>query len=977
MKVVIFLFFILCNLSTAQQPVSIHLTEKDGLPDKEFYGVIEDSKGFLWFAGNKGLTRFDGENYKTFSHPEKRGLSVFEIHVDQQDRIWCVNISGQIFYVQNDEMVLFKDLQNDLKGNLPELAIYDHQLVVSSYLFVRVFDLKTNFEIKEIKNTNTDIALKPLITEDKVVFTYRNDLYTLGNNKPQLWCNLPKDLKAFNRARDVIDLTTYIGKDRTLIIYQNNNQEKFIELLDHNTWKQISVPDVLDGVRIIQVKKIADDIWVCTSKGVLLMQLIDDVLIYKNTLLDDVFSTDIIKDRDDNHWVTTTSNGIFVLPNIHIETIKLPENTGDSRVLETNGNETLYIGTSTGAAFQYDLEHKSLEQLNINGTRAVSEIIYDPYREQKSFLQDIEVTTLGKNNSIVSNLINFSTVKKGHVISPDSIMIVSSNSANVVNYKAQERDNNEYTINILKRGYTCYYDPITQDKYFAMIDEFLKINSNGKRTLLKDKNRGSIITGSIDMDNRSHLWAATFNNGLFEFKNDEVIKKWSEEDGLLSNNINKIKADGDFLWITTDRGIQRLSLKNNTFKNLTKQDGIPSYSINDIEIINNYVLFASNAGVFKIDRELTFKNFNPIEVYFTAVEINNKKVALQSSYQLPQEESQFQITFNSNGLRAMTSGNYEYRLSGLFEQWKRIPKGTNNITFTTIPQGNYTLQLRAVDTDGKTSDLEEVILEVTLPFYKENWFWIAVMLLSITGIVFYYRWKLRFRESEKNRQLLTLQKEKEMVNLKLENLRSQMNPHFVFNALNSIQEYILKNQREMAGDYLGKFADLIRTYLDHSVKGRITLQEEVDSLNMYLELEQLRFEERLQYTIVINMEEQPDHFLIPTMLIQPYVENALKHGLLHIEGERLLTIKFTQDLEQHRIICTVDDNGVGREKSKEIQSKRIKLHKSFATKATDDRISLLNYVLEKEASIETTDKFNGDKATGTLVTIKIPYTTEE
>jgi len=245
----------------------------------------------------------------------------------------------------------------------------------------------------------------------------------------------------------------------------------------------------------------------------------------------------------------------------------------------------------------------------------------------------------------------------------------------------------------------------------------------------------------------------------------------------------------------------------------------------------------------------------------------------------------------------------------------------------------------------------------------------------MTGLILYYRRQLRFRESEKNKQLLILQEEKEMVNLKLENLRSQMNPHFVFNALNSIQEYILKNQREKAGDYLGKFADLIRTYLDHSVKGRITLQEEIDSLNMYLELEQLRFEERLQFIISMDMRIKTDLILIPTMLIQPYVENALKHGLLHIEGERILTIKFTQDLEKHCIICTVDDNGIGREKSKEIQSKRIKLHKSFATKATDDRISLLNYVLEKEASIETIDKFNGDKATGTLVTIKIPYTT--
>ncbi|GAK95132.1 hypothetical protein JCM19298_909 [Nonlabens ulvanivorans] len=119
MRVFICFYFLLCNLITAQQPVSIHLTEQDGLPDKEFYGIAEDSKGFIWIAGNKGLTRFDGKNYKTYSHPKKRGLSVFEINVDQQDRIWCINISGQIFYVENDELILFKDLKKDLTECYP------------------------------------------------------------------------------------------------------------------------------------------------------------------------------------------------------------------------------------------------------------------------------------------------------------------------------------------------------------------------------------------------------------------------------------------------------------------------------------------------------------------------------------------------------------------------------------------------------------------------------------------------------------------------------------------------------------------------------------------------------------------------------------------------------------------------------------------------------------------------------------------
>ncbi|GAK89542.1 sensor histidine kinase [Nonlabens ulvanivorans] len=588
------------------------------------------------------------------------------------------------------------------------------------------------------------------------------------------------------------------------------------------------------------------------------------------------------------------------------------------------------------------------------------------------------MTTLNSKNESVKKLVNYGTVKKAFLKSADSIVLASSNTAAVVGYNSIEsRDAGEnYIVQYKKRGYTCYYDKNKDHKYFALVDELVKVASNGKRRVLLKQDGTNVLTGSMDMDYKGHLWTATFNDGLYEFENDVMIKKWSTENGLLSNQVNKIKADGDFLWITTDKGIQRLHLQTNEFKNLTIQDGIPSCSINDIETLGNKVYFASNEGVFTVDKELAFKKFKPLEIYFTDVEINNQPVPLQSFYKMQQEESQLQVAFNSNGLRAMTSGLFEYRLKGLFDQWKLIPSGTNSINFTSIPQGTYSLELRSTDNDGTIGDLKEIAIKVTVPFYKTLWFWIGIMSVFIAGIILYYRWKLRFRESEKNKQLLSLQKEKEMVNLKLENLRSQMNPHFVFNALNSIQEYIMKNQRAQAGDYLGKFADLIRTYLDHSVKGRITLQEEIESLNMYLELEQLRFEERLQYEIKVDMYEQPDHLLIPTMLIQPYVENALKHGLLHIEGERLLNITFTQNTAQHFILCTVDDNGIGREKAREIQAKRLRHHKSFATKATDDRISLLNYVLEKEASIEITDKHNGTQATGTLVTIKIPYTTE-
>jgi tetratricopeptide (TPR) repeat protein len=213
--------------------------------------------------------------------------------------------------------------------------------------------------------------------------------------------------------------------------------------------------------------------------------------------------------------------------------------------------------------------------------------------------------------------------------------------------------------------------------------------------------------------------------------------------------------------------------------------------------------------------------------------------------------------------------------------------------------------------------------------------------------------------------------EKQYRDSELKALKAQMNPHFIFNALNSIQDYIVLNQKSLASDYLGKFADLIRNYLHFSDTGFISISDEVHNLNLYLELEKLRFEEQLEYTFQVDDEANSDGINIPTMLIQPYVENALKHGLLHKKENRKLHIYISKP--SNKIIeCIIEDNGIGREKSKEINKKRETQHKSFALKATTERLDLLNYGLEKKIGVEIIDLKENNQATGTKVVLQIP-----
>jgi len=253
---------------------------------------------------------------------------------------------------------------------------------------------------------------------------------------------------------------------------------------------------------------------------------------------------------------------------------------------------------------------------------------------------------------------------------------------------------------------------------------------------------------------------------------------------------------------------------------------------------------------------------------------------------------------------------------------------------------------------------------------------VLIGLLLLAAMLYYGRLKAKKKAELVTLQLRETQKrlalEKQYRDSELKALKAQMNPHFIFNALNSIQEYIILNKKDLAGDYLGKFADLMRKYLHHSDAGHITLQEEIDSLNMYLELESLRFEESLEYTIKTADSIDKEFVKIPTMLIQPYVENALKHGLLHLLENRKLAIFVSQESE-HAVQCTIIDNGIGRDASTKIKEQRGAFHQSFATQATENRLELLNQTQAQKIGVQITDLYNEDGSSrGTKVQLDIP-----
>jgi LytS/YehU family sensor histidine kinase len=208
---------------------------------------------------------------------------------------------------------------------------------------------------------------------------------------------------------------------------------------------------------------------------------------------------------------------------------------------------------------------------------------------------------------------------------------------------------------------------------------------------------------------------------------------------------------------------------------------------------------------------------------------------------------------------------------------------------------------------------------------------------------------------------------------RLQSLRLQMNPHFLFNALNSIQQMILANEEMVATRYLSRFSKLLRTVLVHSDKETVTLKEELEILKMYVELESVRFKDSFTYSITCDEAIETEEIKIPTLLIQPFVENAIWHGLMHKENKRFLNISFTEN--EDFLQCIIEDNGVGRTKASEIKSLsgQDKQHTSKGIAVSEERLKTMKSSYGKPGSIQINDLVNAEgEGIGTQIIINFP-----
>ncbi|WP_420572216.1 sensor histidine kinase [Kordia sp.] len=955
----------------AQHPIYEHFSEKDGLPDIEFYNMMEDSEGFIWLAADKGFYRYDGNQFKLYTNKEKRGLSVFEPKEDHKGRIWCCNISGQFFYVENDTLITFIDLGQEMGWKVGNFLVTDKYLLIFTQATVYKVSLETKEIEARIKFSKVGLG-SPYKLGNEIYVSTGNSLSTLD-----LEINILNQITSEEIENDLVNrcigrslISAYKGK--TYLTFGDREGSINLYLFDVNTgqYDKVKLEKTLRKSSITSIDFYEDTMFLSTSSGLWLYTVqADGSIVYKDRYFKDQHITKIVVDRSKNFWLTTLRDGVLVIPNIHNYIYNFPKDMENFKCIEKINEDVFFFGTASGKAGFYNIKTNKIEFITLEKKSGITAVSYDKklgliYISQKAIAGEYNLNT--KKYTAYP----YSAENAG------SISNMGDHSFFYTNYKgAVKVYNGKDVLRMGKtRAYVSFYDTITKNSYVSHVYDFVKYDAAFQEKKIRYQGK-KINARGIVKTNDGTIWVATLKDGIYGIKNDSITCNYTTENGLVSNYTQHIKNDEDKLWIVTNKGIQLFNPKTQKFKTITKSDGVSSYLVSGIVPFSNRVLFSTNKGMFTIDRKTAFDPKPKPGIYFTGIQINEKDTLFQEKYILPHYQNAIKLSFNSNGFRSKEHIQYYSRLLGFNENWIAVDEGIDFVKYNSLPVGNYTFQVKATSRSlAGESEVKSIDISIKSPFWKRTWFLASVILASLLLVILYYRNILKKRDRQKNKELEKLEQERELVFLKLENLRSQMNPHFIFNALNSIQEYIILNKKNLASDYLGKFADLIRTYLNHSNKGIISLQDEIDCLKMYLELEELRFEDKLIYTFNIDSSIDTDAISIPTMLIQPYVENALKHGLLHKKDNRRLNITLETSRQKGIITCLVEDNGVGRARALSIKQKKDKIYKPFGTQATQDRLDLLNYGKEQQIGVAIEDLFDTitKEPSGTKVVITIP-----
>jgi ligand-binding sensor domain-containing protein len=969
----------------AQQYRFINYSVEDGLASSQVTDICQDKLGYLWVGTQSGLSRFNGISFRNFSvndgMPDNK---IEQIYIDENQQLWIATPKGIAKYTDNHFIpYFFKPDKSEADIRINGLVSYQGQMYVATDAGMlrqsnKQFEPITGQEdesvlrIRAVVNVNDTLLL---CGSRDGLLQWKNDEYSVYHI-PQMDTVNISDLHYDNGtlyASTYGDgIITYDFKTKTHQNYREYNQNLRAVYADSTI---ILASTIRGGIEISQ----------------------DGVMEYdsRNGLINESLKA-AFKDREGNIWWGTDGNGLLKFSGKSILNYQIQDGLNSELVMSiAQDQDSNYIfGTYNAGLTIWDGQNEFSYLDAQSGLRnnQIWSIAIDQYNRcfiGSTYGIDCIDKGIPLNNSVGLSQID-SKIRSIYFLANGDILaggqeglfrLSGDNISDIhpeMNWNINKIVGNNELIYIGANSGLFEYNPDKPEKDVKQIP----LAENNIQTLCPDSH--------------GNLWIGTINGLFLKTKQDGTLPVILDQNEFFrSKNIVAIIEDHEGnIWVSTYNGVYLLLVHDMATydfetRHYTLTEGLVHLEGNQNALYEDHlhnIWIGTSGGLAKIDPSLNniLFDFKKPELHFTGIRLFMEEfdytqyesvidsiTGVPKEITLPYGKNHLTFDFIGINMKDPNGVSYAYRLLGASDEWSPV-SATNYATYSFLTPGEYDFQVKAANKNMEWSDIQNIHITILPPFWQSWWFSLLIVLFLLLLIVTIFRIRIRAIKQKQENERLGFKNR--LLFLEQRSLNASMNRHFIFNSLNSIQYFINSSDKRSANKYLSSFAKLIRKNLDSSTSNNfiVTLQEEIERIELYLTLEKMRFHNKFDYVVDIESGLDTEEIEIPSMILQPFVENSIIHGVLPLEKKGEITVKIYE--EYGEVVFEVMDNGIGIDNS--ITHKEESLsgdHESKGMEITNRRIELLRKLTGENLLIIGPFQLNNQEGEvlGTKVIIKM------
>lgn len=933
----------------AQNPYHYSIGRNQGLMVESIYHIYEDAQGFIWLATNDGLMRYDGFHFKLYESKGQTSKSGNHILQDNQGQIWYQTFDGYLYHTSGDSLV---GINQTRPLGWREFEIIDDHLFLFSDYEMNVYSISQEKWIKKIPlNFNIMLGMWKV---GKVLHCLSHELLTIDENLNVSIQEVESDPKKYMPV---------IGCDQGRNYHFVSKVEDLKKLYEFQE-NQIVAKAELKEVSFVQnLYKFENLYWVCAPEGLYIYtskgELVGGAPIFKGKNVACAFL-----DKWGRYWIGTMNEGLLVIEDMDARFYECaPE-----QIATVNGE--LIIGGKAGNLYALGENGELSLRYKSNSSHGISYLEYDTAYHQIYFVDQF----LNVLDEHFHKVLDFRLAVKDIVRLDEKYLAVAASGGVGFFRLGSEKLKSDWDVNFEKIEW------IEDDRwrYFLACRGKSIVRDPSKKQLFFTSNIGTHTFSDLGVKEVKYKNEPIYLQRLYFYKDhyyglSSEGKLWRSDSQLqnmelflpkeFTDRIKRIRQVDGYLFVNDNKQLRYYDLSNWKIGSKSVKNWAGQEALNDLLLLDNHIYAALDHGILRLAFQQE-QQTHESPFYVLSIKVNGKLVHDDQLTELDYLENNVEINYAVLSFLPSTSEPVYYSINE--GEWKQTASGSRSLRLESLSPGSYTIRFKI----GESICDQQVQVDIDKPFWLKWWFIGGVACIVLAIVFLYYRYRttnLRRQNRLLNEKIIL---EKNLHKATMKSIKSQMNPHFFYNALNTIQSFIFTDDKRRASTYLAKFSKLTRIILEMSDKERISLTEEMQALELYLEIEQVRFDDDFAFEIAVDPNLDVELVNIPSMIIQPYVENAIKHGLLHKKGPKLIHLSFLS--ESGMLVVVIDDNGVGRKKSEELNAIKNKGHRGFATEANYKRLEILNKTNER-MGVEFIDKYDDNHlATGTKVIIRIP-----